>query len=150
MPSTNADLATQIQALGDPDLRELMERARAVSVNAYAPYSNYFVGASLRTTRGNIFSACNVENASLPISVCAERGAVSAAISSEGADMHIDKVAIYVPTAEGAGPCGACRQVIAQFGPDATVVFPQGGECKVMSVRELLPYAYFLVPRPRD
>ncbi len=89
---------------------ELYEKAKKVSENAYAPYSNYKVGAALRTKNGKIFTGCNVENSSYGLTNCAERNAIFKAIS-EG-ESEFEEMIIYVKSGNIPTPCGACRQVI--------------------------------------
>lgn len=107
---------------------------------AYAPYSHYPVGAALLASSGKIYSGVNVENAAYPSSICAERVAVYKAIS-EG---EREFVAMAVVTNNGGSPCGACRQVLAEFGLDTSVILvdQDGGILKEMSVAELLPDAF--------
>jgi cytidine deaminase len=97
----------------------LLDAAREAAVHAYAPYSRFAVGAALRTRSGRIFSGCNVECASYGLTSCAERNAIAQAIAAGERD--IEEVLIYTPTAEPTAPCGACRQVINEFGPQARV-----------------------------
>ncbi|MDF1499044.1 MAG: cytidine deaminase [Anaerolineales bacterium] len=123
---------------------ELIERAQGVRSNAYAPYSEYAVGAALLTNTGKIFTGVNVENASYPLSMCAERNSIFKAVS-EG-ERQFDM--IVVATHNGGSPCGACRQVLAEFGLETRVmtVDADGEVVLDMTVRELLPEAF----RPED
>jgi cytidine deaminase len=106
---------------------------------AYVPYSHFAVGAALRSTDGTVYTGCNVENASYGLTICAERNAVAHAVA-EGA-RRFDAVAVV--TENGVSPCGACRQVLAEFGPDMTVVVAdKDGNRQVYSIRELLPDAF--------
>ena len=111
---------------------------------AYAPYSNYLVGAALLTASGRIYDGVNVENAAYPTSICAERVAVFKAVS-EGERQFM---AIAVVTSNGGSPCGSCRQVLAEFGLDTQVLIAdeQGRLLKEMCVEDLLPGAF----RPED
>jgi cytidine deaminase len=120
--------------------QKLIELAREVRENAYAPYSSYRVGAALVTTSGKFFTGCNVESAAYPTSMCAERVAVFKAVS-EG---EREFVAIAVVTSNGSTPCGACRQVLAEFGLDTQVLIADGeGNLKHEArMRELLPGAF--------
>ncbi len=123
---------------------ELIQRALEARQYAYAPYSNYAVGAALLTEAGDIFSGVNVENASYPLSMCAERNAVFKSVSRG----HKKFKAIVVATENGGSPCGACRQVLSEFGL-LTKVFVVNGEGMVMletTVGDLLPEAF----RPQD
>jgi cytidine deaminase len=97
------------------------------ALKAYAPYSAFRVGAALRTVAGATFVGCNVENASFPVGGCAERHAIAAAVAAEGPDMRLAAIAVVAldPLGDVAvcAPCGACRQAILEFGPDAWVIF---------------------------
>lgn len=101
----------------DVDKKQLAELARAAREQAYAPYSKYHVGAAVLTVDGDVFTGCNVENAVYPAAICAERVAITKAVS-EG---HRDFVAIAVATANAGSPCGICRQVMFEFAPDMDV-----------------------------
>jgi cytidine deaminase len=123
---------------------ELIQRALEARQYAYAPYSNYAVGAALLTESGDIFHGVNVENASYPLSMCAERNAVFKSISRG----HKKFKAIVVATENGGSPCGACRQVLSEFGL-YTKVFVVNEEGMVMletTVGDLLPEVF----RPQD
>ncbi len=121
----------------------LYEAARSASENAYAPYSNFRVGAALKTTRGREFMGCNVENASYGLTCCAERSAVFAAVAAEGPNMRIEAIAVYADSPNGS-PCGACRQVLYEFGPHARVTFRADGELRSYQVADLLPASFEL------
>jgi cytidine deaminase len=126
--------------LTDQERHNLIERATEVRRHAYAPYSNYPVGAALRTKSGKVFTGVNVENAAYPTSMCAERTAVFKAVS-EG-EREFDAIAVV--TDNGGSPCGACRQVLAEFGLDTTVLIANGeGELlQETTVKDLLPGAF--------
>lgn len=120
--------------------QKLVETAQMARQWAYAPYSNYQVGAALLTASGKIYDGVNVENAAYPTSMCAERVAIFKAVS-EGERQF---VAIAVATKNGGSPCGACRQVISEFGLDTLVIIVDG-EGKVIQeapIGELLPGAF--------
>ncbi|MCL4500595.1 MAG: cytidine deaminase [Deltaproteobacteria bacterium] len=125
----------------------LLQAAREVLEKAYAPYSRFRVGAALLTAQGNLFSGANVENASYGLALCAERAAIAAAVAAEGADLKITALAV-VSNAPGAfPPCGACRQVIQEFGEGAAIIF-YGQEGLVQRpLEELLPVGFHLVPK---
>lgn len=129
-------------ALLDPDTaRNLLEQAKAARMHAYAPYSRFPVGAALLARDGRVFTGVNVENASYGLGNCAERTAVFKAVS-EGAR---DFVAVAVVGPEDdveCSPCGACRQVLFEWGADMVVVLADGGGLKQQTVRELLPGAF--------
>ncbi|HXF37153.1 MAG TPA: cytidine deaminase [Actinomycetota bacterium] len=125
-------------------MEELVEAARAVREHAYAPYSLFAVGAAV-LAGGRIFTGVNVENASYPLSICAERTAAAAAVAA--GERRIEAVAVVGGEREPAPPCGGCRQVLAELGPDAVVVSESvGGERRTWWLRDLLPHAF----GPRD
>ena len=118
-----------------------MAAAREASTLAYAPYSRFPVGAAVLADDGRVFTAANVENASYGLTSCAERNAVFAAVSA--GVRCIVAVAIYTPTAGPVSPCGACRQVIHEFGVDAVVLSCCDGEERGRwSIGALLPGAF--------
>ncbi len=100
--------------------RRLVTAARRAARNAYAPYSRFRVGAAVLTRSGRVFTGANVENASYGLTNCAERTAVFAAVAA--GERRIVAVAVYTPTRRPTPPCGACRQVIREFGPRAEIV----------------------------
>ncbi|MGA2527664.1 MAG: cytidine deaminase [Acidimicrobiales bacterium] len=136
-----------VSSITDPDERELVELAYKACTKAYAPYSKFQVGAAIRTTRGT-YTGANVENGSFGLTCCAERNAVFAAVSCEGGKIALKAVAVYALSPGGnvktASPCGACRQVLAEFGRDATVTFLERGRFLTMTVDELLPAGFEL------
>ena len=104
-----------------PTLRRRLERAaRAAAKSSYAPYSKFPVGAAVLTASGKIFAGCNVENAAYPLGNCAERTAIFSAIAA--GERRIRACVVYTPTAAPTMPCGGCRQVINEFGPDALIL----------------------------
>jgi len=119
---------------------QLVKAALRARQHAYAPYSHYAVGAALLTASGEVYAGANVENAVYPLGLCAERVAVFNAVS-EG---HREFEAIVVATENGGTPCGACRQVLAEFGLDLTVfvVNAQGDVVLETTVRDLLPASF--------
>lgn len=126
--------------LTDQERMQLIQIANEVRKNAYVPYSKYRVGAALRSTSGRIFTGVNVESAAYPTTMCAERTAVFKAVS-EG-EREFDAIAVV--TDNGGSPCGACRQVLAEFGLDMVVLMADGGGTlhHEMTVFELLPEAF--------
>ena len=106
--------------ISDKDLARLTEKAKAVSRNAYCRYSQFAVGAVIVTESGEEFAGCNVENASYGLTICAERNAAFQMVAK--GQQRIKLVLIYTPTEQPAAPCGACRQVINEFGPEARIV----------------------------
>lgn len=136
---------TKKKAKVDPKLLdELVQRAKAVRENAYAPYSKYPVGAAIATKSGAIYVGCNMENASFPAGICAERGAVMQMIAAG----EQDPIAAAIVTAgEGGSPCGICRQVLCEFATDMPIVLvglgKRGEETgKVVQLADLLPLAF--------
>jgi cytidine deaminase len=129
----------------DGELRDrLLEAARAAMKNAYAPYSHFRVGAALVTTHGEIFTGCNVENASYGMTNCAERTAIFSAVARIGPKMEIRAIAIVNDHDAPCSPCGACRQVIYEFGPKATVFFLGKKGWKKLPITDLLPDGFRL------
>ena len=121
-------------------LEELLDAARSIRDHAYVPYSGFRVGAAVLAD-GRIFPAVNVENASYPLSVCAERNAVAAMVAA--GTLRLQAVGVVTEAAEPTPPCGGCRQVLAEFGPDAVVVSQTlAGARARWTVRELLPEAF--------
>ena len=118
----------------------LIAQAQHARQQAYAPYSNYRVGAALLTAEGGIFSGANIENAAYPTSMCAERVAIFKAVSEGQRQFQ----AIAVVTENGGSPCGSCRQVMAEFGLDTIVLIADaaGDLLQETSVAELLPGAF--------
>ncbi len=117
----------------------LIEKAGEARMRAYAPYSNYSVGAALLTADGKVFTGCNVENAVYPLGLCAERVAIFKAVS-EG---HRDFLAIAIVTKNGGSPCGSCRQVMHEFAPEMRVVIAdETGHVRETTVAELLPDSF--------
>ncbi len=122
------------------DKKNLIEAAVSVREHAYAPYSHYPVGAAILTPSGKIYTGVNVENAAYPSGICAERSAIFKAIA-EGERQF---VACAVVTDNGGSPCGACRQVMAEFGLDLVVIIAnrKGEVVTETTVRQLLPFAF--------
>lgn len=116
--------------------------AMEASKNAYVPYSHFPVGAALLTSEGKIFTGCNIENASFGLTNCAERTAIFKAVS-EGYK-ELTEIAIFGKTHEPVSPCGACRQVMAEFfAPTAKVtLIAKDGSTSLTTVGELLPYSF--------
>jgi cytidine deaminase len=121
------------------DYDGLIAKALEAREKAHAPYSHFTVGAALLARSGRVYTGCNVENASYGLSVCAERTAVFKAVSEGERDFE----AIAVVTENGATPCGACRQVLMEFGEDIQVVVAdEAGGYQVFELQELLPEAF--------
>ncbi|HEX9333328.1 MAG TPA: cytidine deaminase [Anaerolineales bacterium] len=126
--------------LTQQEKQALIDLANVARQRAYAPYSNYPVGAALRTKTGRIFTGVNVENAAFPQTMCAERVAIFKAVSEGEREFEV----ISVVTDNGGSPCGGCRQVMAEFGLDTIVLFGDGNGklIKETTVKELLPEAF--------
>lgn len=126
----------------DPHLiQELCKRAQEAYGQAYVPYSHYPVGSAVLFSSGEIYSGCNVENASYGLTVCAERNAIFQAVAR--GERKLQGIAIAVPTQVFPSPCGACRQVIREFAEDCPVFLINGqGETRVTSLKVLLPEAF--------
>jgi cytidine deaminase len=124
------------------DVDTLLDAARAVRKNAYAPYSNYRVGAALLCGSGRVYSGCNVENASYGLCLCAERSAVAQAVAN--GEQELLAVAISGQGPEPVPPCGMCRQTLAELmKPDAPVICEnERGKRSTFTVSELLPHAF--------
>jgi cytidine deaminase len=126
----------------DDSLREAALRALD---NAYAPYSNFRVGAALRTRSGEIVTGCNVENSVNGLAMCAETLAVASAVSQGLTE--VEEIAIATEDSEPTPPCGACRQVLNEFAPDITISsYTREGREATWTLRELLPHAFVLNP----
>lgn len=127
--------------LDDAAIARMTDVARSAAGRAYAPYSKFPVGAAVLTSDGVITPGCNVENASFGLTICAERNAVFRAVA-EGR-LQVLAVVIYTPTPRPTAPCGACRQVIHEFGPDAEVIGVCDGPDRLRApLRDLLPHSF--------
>jgi len=123
----------------------LLEAAREVLERAYAPYSRFRVGAALLTEQGRLFSGANVENASYGLTLCAERAAVAAAVAVEGPGLKVQALAVVSDAPGACPPCGACRQVLQEFGDHDTTIIFSGPEGLVQRpLGELLPAGFRL------
>jgi len=120
-------------------LRKLAARAMK---HAHAPYSKFRVGAAILTAKGETFVGCNVENASYGMTNCAERTAIFSAVAKSGPKLDIRAVAVINDHGIASSPCGACRQVIYEFGPDAVVYYPTAKGWKQSHITELLPEGF--------
>ena len=125
--------------MDDGTLLKLLETARKVRENAYAPYSRFRVGAALLASSGKIYAGCNVENVSYGAALCAERAAVSAAVAA--GERRFDAVCIAAGAREIL-PCGICRQVLAEFSPDMPVYCASADGVKRYTLSELLPHSF--------
>jgi len=127
----------------DRERSALLIAAREAAGRAYCPYSKFPVGAAVLTDRGDIFAGCNVENASYGLTVCAERSAVVQAIALSAGPLRIKAALLYTPTPTPGAPCGACRQVLNEFSPDAEVFCLCDGPGIIeTTLKGLLPQAF--------
>lgn len=121
--------------------RELMSRAKEASTRAYAVYSHFSVGAALECSDGTVFTGCNIENAALCDTMCAERVAVFKAISEGHTDFK--RIAVYAESENWCTPCGSCRQVLSEFAPNIEVLCAKAGDRYVSyKLSELLPHTF--------
>jgi cytidine deaminase len=127
---------------------ELVRLAHEAREHAYAPYSGFRVGAALLCHDGTVFVGSNVENVSYGLTICAERGAVSAAVAAGKRDFAA--IAVVTDANERVWPCGACRQVLSEFAPSLTVMAEAGGNRVEKSLGELLPASFRRIPAPPD
>ena len=125
---------------------DLQQRAAAAAEHAYAPYSNFRVGAAVLLADSSIVSGCNVENASYRLTVCAEQSAIATAVSLHGPKILIRAIAVANLNDTASQPCGACRQTIHEFStPDTVVYFPgERGTIAQATIADLLPAAFLL------
>ena len=123
---------------------QLLEKSQQAYQKAYAPYSQFQVGAALLTQQGNIFTGCNVENVSYGLTICAERNAITSAVAIEGGNqMKIQAIAIANNRQIPCAPCGACRQVIAEFAQENTIVIFLGQKgIEISTISDLLPTGF--------
>jgi cytidine deaminase len=127
--------------MAQPDYATLMDAALQARAHAYVPYSKFAVGAAVLSANGTIVPGCNIENAAYPMTICAERVALFSAYAAGASD--IVAIAVVTDTAEVASPCGACRQVINELAPHATIVlFNLHGAQQLTDIQQLLPHGF--------
>ena len=137
-PSVKAPALAPVPTLDEATADKLVAAARAVREKAHAPYSQFKVGAAVLGAKGGIYTGCNVENSSYGLSVCAERNAVAAAVA--GGEKRIEAVVVMTQSAEPSPPCGTCRQVLSEFGPDVLIVLVnQEGHEERMRLSDIFP-----------
>lgn len=129
-----------IVPIAEAVLDELKRHAREAAAHAYAPYSRFAVGAAVLADTGEMYRGANVENASYGLSICAERNAVFQAVA-HGA-RRVEALAVYTPTTAATTPCGACRQVLLEFGADALVICSTDRDERRFKLGDLLPAAF--------
>ena len=131
--------------LSPSEQEQLIQTAINAMESAYAPYSQFKVGAAVLTDTGEIFAGCNVENASYGLSMCAERNAIANAIISSGeGTMTINAIAVTNSQNVACSPCGACRQVIWEFGQNAQIIFQGSQGWQTSTIKDLLPEGFTL------
>ena len=124
-------------------LAGLAELAREVALKSYSPYSGFRVGAALKLTTGEVVTGTNVENVSYGLTICAERSALVRAVAEFGPGLRIAAVAVVNLNAAASPPCGACRQMLAEFtAPEAPVSFPAADGERTMTFEALLPMGF--------
>jgi cytidine deaminase len=124
----------------------LISRAEAAAKHSYSPYSHFRVGAALLLEDGNIVTGCNVENCSYRLTSCAEQGAIARAVAEHGPKIRLRAVAVANLNDAISMPCGACRQTLAEFGDDNTLIlYPgEGGALEQTTLGALIPHAFRL------
>ena len=131
--------------LTEVERQQLLSAATEALASAYAPYSQFRVGAAILTNKGKIYQGCNVENASYGLSMCAERNAIANAIIAEGQDtIEIKAIAVANSQKVPCSPCGACRQVIWEFGQEVEVIFWGNQGWQTSTIKNLLPAGFVL------
>lgn len=124
--------------------QRLLRAAEKAMKNAYAPFSKFRVGAAILTAKGDVFVGCNVENSSYGMTNCAERTAIFSAVAAKGPKLEIVAVAVTNAQDVACSPCGACRQVIYEFGPNAVILYEGKKGPKESHITELLPEGFRL------
>jgi cytidine deaminase len=133
--------------LSTPQIDALLAEARAAAQHAYAPYSHFRVGAAILLEDGQTFSGPNVENASYRLTICAENTAIAKAISEAGPKIRLRAVAVANLNGASSMPCGACRQILLEFGSTSTWIFGPGDDGPIaITLGELLPHGFSLLP----
>lgn len=126
-----------------PELAQLLQAATEAALHSYSPYSQFKVGAALKLAGGEIVTGANVENISFGLTVCAERAALVRAVAQFGPQIRVTAIAVANLNGAASSPCGACRQMLAEFAqPDAHVIFPAADGTRVMPLSALLPQAF--------
>ena len=124
------------------DLQEVVDAAHSAAKRAYAPYSDFHVGAAVLTEGDEVHTGCNVENASYRLTVCAEHNAIAQMVNADPKDREVKLVAIVSPEAAPCFPCGACRQVLREFGCKEVVVEEESGIRSYSFEEEILPHSF--------
>ena len=134
--------------MSEESLQELIETAQSARLQSIAPFSNFLVGAAVKTDEGKVYTGCNVESASYGLTVCAERVALGTAIAAGEKPGNFEAIAVVADDPEPTTPCGVCRQVLLELAPGALVIMasaPEQGNGRLeMTVEELLPHGFRL------
>lgn len=128
--------------INDKQIQELIKIAKEYRLNAYAPYSKFQVGSAILTKNGKIYGGVNVENASYPVGICAERNALGTAISH--GEREFLAIAIVADTPEPCSPCGMCRQMLVEFPVELVIMTNLQGDIKCLTPKDLLPHSFSL------
>jgi len=139
---TASEVFVPYSAPHDPDWEPLLQAAWGAWAKAYVPYSRFHVGAAIRTRSGEIFAGCNVENASYPMTLCAERTALCAAVTQGLVPGGIEALAVVTEAATLTPPCGACRQVLAEFAESLPILLANRSSRARFDLKELLPHSF--------
>lgn len=130
-------------SLSQAALEDLLEDAKKAAEMSYSPYSGFKVGAALQLRTGEVVTGTNVENVSFGLTVCAERAALVGAVSRFGPEIEIEAIAVTNLNGAASPPCGACRQMLAEFArPEASIIFPASTGIRTMRFAELLPLGF--------
>ena len=131
----------------DPALETLLQQALTAAQRSYSPYSGFKVGSAIRLTSGEIVTGTNVENVSFGLTICAERSALVRAVSEFGPAIRVAAIAIANLNGAPCPPCGACRQMLAEFAlPEAPVIFVAAGGVRLMPFSDIFPLAFEMKP----
>jgi cytidine deaminase len=138
-------VTTHPSGLSPEQIVELRKLASVAAERSYSPYSKFRVGAALMLDDGSIYTGCNIENASYRLTICAENTAIANAISNVGPKIHVRAIAVANLNNAGSMPCGACRQILLEFGGPDTWIFGPGEDGPVdVSLKDLLPFGFHL------
>jgi cytidine deaminase len=136
---------THASGLSIEQIDELRKLASTAAEHSYSPYSKFRVGAALMLDDGSIYSGCNIENASYRLTICAENTAIANAISNVGPKIHLRAIAVANLNDTASMPCGACRQILLEFGGPETWIFGPGDDGPIeVQLKDLLPYGFHL------
>ena len=128
--------------------RELVAAAMRFRAHAYAPYSRFAVGAALLARSGRVYGGVNVENASYPVGICAERAAIAAAVTA--GEREFEALAVIADSPEPCAPCGMCRQMLMEFPMERIILANTAGDLRVLTPEELLPLAFGAAALPHE